>query len=167
MITTEEFNSLVGEKVDALKIEMQKEKAAEATRLKEESEAFANAVIEFLCSETRGFTEYGRKLISHKEKFIKDSDYVVESDNKRYCSCIDIDPSGVMIQLLYPYRKKYNPFENELNRKVVEEILDPYYVYVSYIPSSKCDFGRLIISYDHAKKIREQQINSETKQKKL
>ena len=155
MKSVEEFDSLVGERLSAIKTEMQKKAEDEEKKRQEENEIFAGAIIELLCLETDDFSEYGKKSISHRGRVMNHSDYILGPEDDSKSSYIEINANGATIHLKYTYEQKYNPFLVELDKDLIDSLLAPYYVTIDYDHGGEYDCGQLIINYDHARKVRE------------
>ena len=154
MKSVEEFDALVGDKISAIQKEEKRKQDEKDRKEREENEKFASTIIEILCLEMHNLEGYGRQEIIVKNKLIN-SDYILGPKENQDSSYIELDQNGATLCLKYSYEQKYNPFLRELNLDVINELLKPYYVTVSYEHGGEYSCGEIIAFYDHAQKVKD------------
>lgn len=155
MKSVEEFDVLVSDKFSTIQKEEQRKEDEKARKEKEENEKFASTIIELLCLEMHNLSSYGRQEIIIKNKLLKQSDYVLGPLDKKESSFIVLDETGVTLHLRYAFEQKYNPFLSELDLEMINELLAPYYVTVSYDHGQEYECGEIIAFYDHVQKVKD------------
>ncbi len=163
MKSVEEFEKIMGKNFESIE---QGQLESERKKL-EESEAFADATIELLTLSMKDFSEYGSKEVTIRQSIF--GEYNTNLGKKEERSFIRVNQNGASIHLKYSYDKKYNPFQFLLDQTMVNKILKPYYVSITYERGREYEPGQLIIFYDHAQKVKDQVQSTleEERKKKL
>jgi hypothetical protein len=146
MKSVEDFDNMVEKKFESIQQEMDEK----ARKKREVNESIADAIIELMSLSMNDFSEYGSKEITFKESVL--GDYNISKGEK---SNININHDGITIRLYYGMDKS-NRLPEEYDEHLLNKLLIPYYIKVTFAETRDYGTECLTAIYDRAKRLREQ-----------